>query len=279
MPRTLMTIDHLRRTQLNAITETNARLSGLTKGMPTISNAMFQLAQHLRLEGGSVAFNWWALNLLVSVPYTTTELFDLIVRASYFEATILYRHLLEATVQLRYYHEHTQRFESDNRWEQQRAGLKKGEPKGTRPSFKLMFEHVAPGHYEAFYSKWFSSAAHGGIVSSIFRFGMKLDEVAHTPGAHYDGTQAAFLLTHMSPILHGLLRMYVRLQPRILDALQPAARATVNEALQFFEQCSGEDWRLFPTKRPILEQLSGLADWPKPLSEIADLTPPARPVG
>lgn len=264
----LMTVEYLRRSQLLAIAETTQKLNGLVTAMPSVSNAMFQLAQRFAPESGPKEFKWWSYSLLVGAPYSVTELFDVYQRASYFEATIIYRHLLEAVVQLRFYEAHPERFLSDHEWEMRRAGHKNEAQKATRPSFKLMFDEVAPGHYEQFYSRWFSNAAHGGIVSSVFRFGGEtLEEFAHIPGARYHEGQAAHLATHMIPVLHGLIRSYTRLHPDIFGKLAPEAQRTVDAALRFLAQASAEDWRTFPKKRPLLEQLTRLADWQKPLSE------------
>ncbi|MCC6333517.1 MAG: hypothetical protein IT380_05980 [Myxococcales bacterium] len=49
----------------------------------------------------------------------------------------------------------------------------------------------------------------------------------------------------------------------------------MESALEFLQQCSGEDWHVFPKKQPLLLQLGGLADWPL---SLADLAHPPRTV-
>lgn len=133
-----------------------------------------------------------------------------------------------------------------------------------------MFEAVAPGQYERLYSSWLSSAAHGGIAASVFRFARtESDTLSHDPGAHFNENHAGILLTHLCPLVHGLLRAYLRLDAGLQDRLAPAAAETVAHALTFLQQCSGQDWVQFPEKRPILDSFSTIADWPAPPNLLA----------
>lgn len=123
MTSVLMTVDYLRHTQATAIAETTRKLNGLATNLPTVLNALFQSAQRFNPGSASVEMNWWVRHVLTGVPYSTTELFDAIFRASYFEATMLCRHLLEVAVQLRFYEQQPARFLTDSEWQRRRIGM------------------------------------------------------------------------------------------------------------------------------------------------------------
>ena len=93
----------------------------------------------------------------VQAPYTFRSLLTLYQQGYYLEAIVLYRHLLEVFVQLRYFHDHPEEYTAHIL-------------NSPRVSFKKMFESFSSGFYASHYSRQYSEAAHGIIQKSYFRF-------------------------------------------------------------------------------------------------------------
>ncbi len=93
------------------------------------------------------------------LPYNYKVIYDLWLKGYYIEACVIFRHVLECFVQLRYFSKHREKV---------KAHMLATKLKG-RISFKTMFEEIAQDSYEFMYSKVLSHIAHGGIGASTFR--------------------------------------------------------------------------------------------------------------
>ncbi len=93
------------------------------------------------------------------LPYSLHAIYDLWLKGYYLEAVLIYRHILEGIVSLRYFYSHKDKL---------KAHLGIITPR-KRVRFHTMFEEIVPGFYERYYGRIFSDIAHGGPSTIAFR--------------------------------------------------------------------------------------------------------------
>lgn len=140
-------------------------------------------------------------------PFTLLSAYDLWRRASYVEASVLLRHLLEVFVQLRYFQNHPDLC----------MNHVTDQPKA-RVRFMTMFDELAPGAYDAAYRP-LSVIAHGNM-----NIGFRGDLLASTPtgaqhtvpvfvGAQFEKGRAQLVHAFYIIVVLGFVNFYERFFP------------------------------------------------------------------
>jgi hypothetical protein len=160
MNEKLMNLDYLIETEQETI-EISLNTFGKAKSyLDTLVDLLFNLNhfidEKVELETTDHFFQVFAFNTYARTPYSLKVIGDLWVKGYYLEAIILIRHLLEGLVQVRYFYNHRDKISDHS------LGIK-------RVSFKVIFEEIVPGFYDAYYGKLLSSFAHGNFINALFR--------------------------------------------------------------------------------------------------------------
>lgn len=186
-------------------------------------------------------------------PFTLLSAYDLWRRASYLEASVLLRHLLEVFVQLRYFQNHPDL--CMNHVTEQ--------PKG-RVRFVTMFDELAPGSYDLAYRK-LSVIAHGNM-----NLGFRGDLSAATTatgaehivpvfvGAQFERDRAILVHAFYIIVMIGFINYYQRFFPKNTIAGDAELVADLAEAQKWLESVfehrrnNVSDPSLFDAVRPLV---------------------------
>ncbi|RYZ18042.1 MAG: hypothetical protein EOO70_00090 [Myxococcaceae bacterium] len=260
-----MSYQYLLETQAETATRTTRKLNGVAANMPVVIDSLFQLSSLQKFGPDETGFNFWAWNALLGVPYTVAGVYSLWLQGSYSESLVLIRQLFEILVQTRFYDQNREVYWAHCRYDMARRGqaIPPTGPQPARPIFKRMFDEVAPGLYQRFYGQQLSSAAHGGQFSTVFR-SRAVGEgggFQHVPGARLLEGEASYVLTYLTPVLHGLIRIHLRLSPELLGNADPAVQVGVEAAAEWLRRSLQADWDQYQDKRDLLTALAPLVEW------------------
>ena len=185
-------------------------------------------------------------------PFTLLSAYDLWRRASYVEASVLLRHLLEVFVQLRYFQNHADL--CMNHVTEQ--------PKG-RVRFVTMFDELAPGSYDAAY-RTLSVIAHGNMNPG-FRGDLSASTSSgaqHTVpvfvGAQFEKGRAQLVHAFYIIVVLGFVNFYQRFFPANTIASDAELVEDLAEAQKWLEsvfehkQNNVNDPSLFDAVKPLI---------------------------
>lgn len=179
---------------------TRAELSGVANNYPLIIDVFFKLPYCIgKLEpvetpvGGFQAI---CFEHYVQAPYTFWTVYSLYEKGYYLESMILYRHLLEVLIQMKYFQKYPEKLK-DHLLDKKRV------------SFKAMFDEFSPGFYKTWYGELLSGFAHGKIPKSIFRFERPSPAEATTiMGCKFDIRHSTYVINNTLPLLFGYLNHF-----------------------------------------------------------------------
>lgn len=157
-----MSVQHLRETEAQTCADTTEKDAKGATTLTNLINIFFRLSYHCAEPRVIDSDDDWFLSIAyltyVRVPYTLHCIRELWMRGHYLEAVILFRHLLEGLVVLRYF---------QSRREKVEAHFTATSRKGT-VSLRDMFDTYAPGLHDGLY-RLVSECAHGKVAASMFQ--------------------------------------------------------------------------------------------------------------
>lgn len=131
-------------------------------------------------------------------PYTFWSIYSLYEKGYYLEGIILYRHLLEAFIQMRYFNKFPNK-------------LKDHVLQVKRVTFSAMFNEFSPGFYKRYYSNQFSEAVHGLWFKDIYRNDRENNRIIM--GNEFNEEAASYIMNLSFPLLYGFLNWFERFFP------------------------------------------------------------------
>ena len=159
----LISLDFLLHSEEQTVNNTLSFLGEDSTEFINLVNIFFRLSYHYKEnitpDSDEHYFITDASSKYMRLPYSLHTIHDLWLKGYYLEAMIVYRHILEGMVSLRYFYNHKDKI---------KAHLGITAPR-KRVTFHTMFEEIATGFYKLYYGKIFSDIAHGGPSASLFR--------------------------------------------------------------------------------------------------------------
>ena len=212
----LFNLSYLIKSENRTRRQTQKILAGVHANFPKIINTFFKLPHfigELELpESDKGTSQSISATHYFQAPYTFWILYYLYEKGYYLEATILYRHLVEAFIQIRYYDKYPAKIVKQ---------LK-------RKNFKIMFDEFAPGYYEKTYGL-LCDAAHGSRFKDFCRFERKSPTVGRTrTGCEFNAFLATSVINQSIALLFGYLNIFGNIFPKSTIK----NNSTVHETLQ-----------------------------------------------
>jgi len=214
----LFNLNHLTKSETKTKKITQNILEGVYTSFPNIIDVFFKLPyffgelEHPDTDRG--LYQSVCATHYFQAPYTFWTLYNLYEQGYYLEATILYRHLIEAFIQIKYFDKYSKKLIKQIK----------------RKNFKVMFDEFAPGYYENYYNI-LCDAAHGGLFKDFCRFERKSTSVARTRmGCEFNAFIATFLINQSIALLFGYLNIFDKIYPKNTLKSEPTVHSTLNEA-------------------------------------------------
>jgi len=225
----LFNLSYLIKSENRTRRQTQKMLTGVHANFPKIINTFFKLLHfigELELpESDRGVFQSVSATHYFQAPYTFWILYDLYEKGYYLEATILYRHLVEAFIQIRYYDKYPAKIVKQ---------LKK-------KNFKIMFDEFAPGYYEITYGPLLCDAAHGSRFKDFCRFERKSPTVGRTrTGCEFNAFLTTFVINQSIALLFGYLNIFGNIFPKSTIK----SNSTVHKALQDVKNGLSKQWKI-----------------------------------
>lgn len=199
---------------------------GTYRNIPEILDVFFKLSYFIGEtedpetdKGGIQSVN--RLQFIQS-PYTFWTIYNLYEKGYYLEGIILYRHLLEAFIQMRYFNKHPQRLE------QHIQGIK-------RVNFSAMFNEFSPGFYKPYYQKQLSEAVHGVLFKDIFR--VDREEKRTRLGSEFHVDHATFIMNYCVPLILGYFNWFEHFFPNNTLNTDKDISNKFNNSKRWLESC------------------------------------------
>lgn len=193
-------LEDLLDSELKTIVDTESRLRGVYEEFPLIIDLLFKL-NYCRGEVEDVTtdigiFQSFCFTHYAQAPYTLWSIYSLYEKGYYLESIILYRNLLEAFIQMRYFHKYPQKLTDHITGD-------------TRIRFITMFDEFSKGFYKITYGEILSGASHSMVWKDVFRVvrdSQTKDRVVM--GCEYNEDHATMVVNFLTPIFYGLLNLF-----------------------------------------------------------------------
>lgn len=197
---TMFGLGHLIETEDNTILSTKNRLKGVAEYYPRIIELLFKLPYVTgKIDGAEMeigALKSFCFTHYTQAPYTFWTIYNLYEKGYYLEVLILYRHLLEAFVQMRFFNKYPDKLMNHI------TGTK-------RTKFKTMFDEFAKESYKRFYGEFLSGATHGMVIKDVMRFQRNSATEGRTVmGCEYNEDHATLVLNLLVPLFLGFLTQF-----------------------------------------------------------------------
>lgn len=230
------------------ITTTTSReyLRGIHENVPKIIDTIFKLPYYTGEIGDVETPEGSFLSICkityMQSPYTMWSLYELYEKGYYLESLLLYRHLIESFIQLRYFHKHSNKL-TDHINQTKRV------------NFSVMFNEFSPGFYKPYYSDQLSEAAHGFIFKDINR--VTSDEIGNrrtVMGCEFDVDRATYVINMMVPLFLGFLNWFPKFfNKNIIDS---EIQERINRSISWIEDAM----RLQKSSNPSINRFYGHMD-------------------
>lgn len=195
-------LKHLTESEAKTQEITRNTLQGIRDNIPDIIDLLFKLEYFFgELENISAPrgyFQFMCCTHFFQAPFSFWILYGLYETGYYLEANIIYRHLIEAFIQMKYFHKYPEKAESQL----------------TRKNFKVMFEEFAPGYYEKYYHL-LCDTAHGVLCKDLYRVDRKsTSEGRVRMGCEFNILFATAVINSCVVLLYGYLNIFEVIFPR-----------------------------------------------------------------
>lgn len=204
----LFGIEHLIQTENETAVKTQIRLAGNSDNLPIAIDTLFKIlyfsGETEDVETPRGGFQSFCHTHYAQTGYTFWTIYNLYERGYYLEGIVLYRHLLEAFVQMRYFDIYPEKLERHV------CAAKSSD----RVTFKTMFDEFSEGLYHRYYARQLSEAAHGMVYKHIHRF-RKEEPAKYTTvmGCQYNEVHATYLGNNMAILMFGYLNLFEKFFP------------------------------------------------------------------
>lgn len=264
----LMSYAYLLQSRAQTAARTDHELNGFARRFPQAIDCLLKLPYWIDSDPTPDIYRGWAHGAYVDAGHSFAALYHLFRVGFYLEAHVLYRHLLEVLVQVRYFASHRDKsmahfippeFQGSER--PRLDALRDAMPKRHPVQFRQMFEYLAPGYYEHYYAMD-SEFAHGGVGRGHFRHDHHAGVV--TLGCQYDEKHAGALVNYATALLYGFLRQFPEAFPKWKAN---EAGPLYSDALNSLDEILRPNWALHPESRPWLSATAKLTGWSEPTAD------------
>lgn len=153
---------------------------------------------------------------------TFWAIFDLVQKGFYLEANIIYRYLLEALIQLKYFYKYP------NKLTEYLNGTKRG-----RVTLKTMFEEFSASRLYTDQYGLLSSITHGKVAAAIFLFESTTGPRRSSMGCEFSQEHSSVVITQMTALLLGYYKHFEVFFPK--NTLNNEDLRLYNAAVQWME--------------------------------------------
>ena len=244
----LFGLNYLTESEDSTTIATHSRLRGNYEHLPKIIDTLFKLAyffgeqEDVETEMGQ--FQSFCFTSYTQAPYSFWIIFDLYAKGYYLEGVILFRHLLETFVQMRYFDIYPEKLKAHICDEK-------------RVTFKCMFDEFSEGLYKRYYGKQLSEAAHGMLYKDIYRFERKSSSEARTRmGCEYNEDFATYLSNNMVALIFGYFNLFEKFYPNNTVSTDSEVSKSINEAKSWLEKYMAGHRRANPLSEQWYEHIN-----------------------
>ncbi|MFC5529791.1 hypothetical protein [Cohnella yongneupensis] len=218
-------IEFIEKTEYETIHISRSYLKGIHENVPNIIDTTFKLAYFTGDLGNVETPEGTFLSICkityMQAPYTFWALYNLYEKGYYLEAINLYRHLIEAFIQLRYFYKYPSKLEEHIK-------------QTKRINFSAMFNEFSAGYYKRYYSNQLSEAAHGFIFKHMHRVDLDPSGKRRTVmGSQFDVDRATYVINNTIPLLFGFINWF----PKFFNNnnLDDETKCRITESISWLE--------------------------------------------
>lgn len=202
----LMNINNLYESELDTAIKTTRRLKGVSEYFPRINDIFLKIPYFFGdVDTGSTEtseFQNIAKATYMQLPYTFRSLCILYDNGYYLEGMIIFRHLIESFIMLKYFNKYP-------------AKLVGHITQTKRVNFSAMFNEFSMGFNDLYYKSQYSEAAHGLVYKDIHRTNREDNSNPIVQmGCDYNEDHATYLLNNLVPIIYGFLNLFSVFYPQ-----------------------------------------------------------------
>lgn len=239
----MFNLDHLIQSERKTHDETRAKFGDIYSHFSVIINTLFKLLYSFgETEKVKSDLGYYQNICLVhysQAPYTFWVLNNLTTKGYYLESTVLYRHLMEAFIQIIYYKRYPEKIQEQLQ----------------RKNFREMFDEFSPGYYKNHYSL-LCDAAHGVVFKDWCRFDRRENPQGHIRmGCELHLTVADFLVGGIIVLLYGYLNKYVEAFPKNTIKNEPAIDKEYEESKSWLAKLMSDHKAEFPKSKEWYEHI------------------------
>lgn len=192
-------IEHLIESEEKTSAVTSNCLKGFAEHYLIILDVMLKFPYFSKLEEITTLtgeFQSIAMISYIQAPYSFRSMYGLYEKGYYIESLLIYRHLIEAFIQLKYFHKYPQK-------------LMEHIKQTKRVNFSVMFNEFSPGYYKRFYCGQLSEAAHGLVYKDIHRVERFSKDTARTiMGCEFSEVRASHVMNQIVALMFGYINNF-----------------------------------------------------------------------
>ncbi|MGG1675033.1 hypothetical protein ACIFOT_04685 [Neobacillus sp. NRS-1170] len=199
----LLGVKHIVKSEETVKEFTRNYLKGIHDNIPKIMDVFFKLGHFFGKTADVETYEGAAQSICklqyLQSPYSFWSIYNQFEKGYYLEAQVLYRHVLEAFIQMRYFHKYPSKLIDHIN------GSK-------RINFSVMFNEFSPGFYKLYYRKHISEAVHGLAIKDFYR----VDRLNNRTimGLEFNVDVASSIINQFIPLLFGFLNGFTLFFPQ-----------------------------------------------------------------
>ena len=199
--KNFMNINYLIQSENKTLSDSHIQVRDIFVNYPVLIDLLLKLpyfSGNLKKPNTNMGkFQLYCLESYIQAPYTFRAIYILCEKGYYLESIILFRHLLEIFIQMRYFNKYPNKLEGH-------MIIKKD-----RISFKTIFDEFSIGYYDKYYATQFSEFAHGKKGKSLFRF-EQIDSNKRIAimGNYFNKVLASYIMSNVITLLYGYINFF-----------------------------------------------------------------------
>jgi hypothetical protein len=234
MEKRLLNFDDILAGEKSTIIDTRNIYKNVSSEIPLALNVLLQLnyftgnCPDIKTDEGQ--FHSYCWHQYVNSPYSFRGCHILWECGYYLESAIIFRSLIERFIQIRYLHK------NKNLVGQVWSSIKPESVKVKKITFKVMFDHIAPGYYEVWYGKILSGFAHSKIAANIFRIKRSSPTNGKVIMMPSFDERGSMVINNVISLLFGYLKFFPIFFPLGFKTVPDDLLKEYNESVSYFQK-------------------------------------------
>ena len=175
-------------------------------------------------------------------PLKIRNIYNLMEIGSYFDATILFRSLIESFIIYKYYI-----------MQRDGTGLSNYFLQNSKVRIKDIFEKVIPGYYDSLYSELYKATHSNPLMQAIFRGNVSKDTPIKSDINNINIDWFSYVSNQLEPVIIGTIELYKYVYPNNILLLDKNTKADLDCIYNFINGDIEDRKKKYPQQKEMID--------------------------